>query len=162
MVGVLIAVLFTVIVSTSQASNHRTAKERYYHARGVVRWIGHHAAVTQYSPDPHKKHHWQAAVKFWSDVRDQAWATMHPAPRVRSVPDVICAVFGSACSAALSVARCESGFSVNAVNGQYFGVFQMGSRERSIYGGSSTDPWDQVRAAYQYYLDAGWGPWACA
>jgi len=38
----------------------------------------------------------------------------------------------------------------------------MGASERARYGGSSSDPWEQVRAAYAYYRDAGWAPWACA
>lgn len=78
-----------------------------------------------------------------------------------SVPQIICVVFPD-CTKALSVARCESGFRVTATNGQYFGVFQMGSAERARFGGSTTDPWDQVRAAYAYFRVAGWAPWQCA
>lgn len=81
----MIAVLFAAVASNSQArSTHSAvvvqAKQKFYHARGVVRWIGHHSAVTQYNPNPRKKHHWQAAVKFWAGVRDDAWAKLHPAP----------------------------------------------------------------------------------
>jgi hypothetical protein len=75
---------------------------------------------------------------------------------------VICQVFGPYCSQALRVSFCESRFSVNAANGQYEGLFQMGSRERSIYGHGS-DAWSQARAAYRYFVASGrgWGPWEC-
>lgn len=31
-----------------------------------------------------------------------------------------------------------------------------------MYGGSSLDPWDQTRAAFNYFVDAGydWSPWS--
>lgn len=87
-------------------------------------------------------------------------ASLHPRPV--AVPDVICAVFGDACSKALSVASCESHYSVYATNGQYHGIFQMGERERARFGGSTFDVWEQVRAAYAYYRIAGWSPWQCA
>jgi hypothetical protein len=78
------------------------------------------------------------------------------------VPAIICQVFGGECGKALQVAACESHYSVSARNGRFLGVFQMGDRERARFGGSSLDPWDQVRAAYAYYRLAGWAPWSCA
>lgn len=63
---------------------------------------------------------------------------------------------------AISVARCESHFHTWATNGQYRGIFQMGTSERAKYGGSSSDVREQVEAAHRYYLAAGWRPWACA
>lgn len=81
--------------------------------------------------------------------------------RLASVPQIIEQVFGSNAWAAKNVALCESHFSVTASNGQYWGVFQMGRSERARFGGSSTDAWDQVRAAYRYFLRSGWGPWSC-
>jgi hypothetical protein len=75
---------------------------------------------------------------------------------------VICSVFGRYCFEALRVARCESGLSVYARNGQYFGLFQMGWRERARFGGSTLSVWEQSRAAYHYFRVAGgWGPWTC-
>ena len=47
---------------------------------------------------------------------------------------VICRVFGSYCQQALAVSRCESGLSTGAQNGQYLGLFQMGSSERRLFG----------------------------
>ncbi len=75
---------------------------------------------------------------------------------------VIRAVFGPYGSQAVAVARCESGLSVWASNGQYLGLFQMGSYARSRYG-HTFDPWGQARAAYRYFRDSGyrWGPWTC-
>ena len=42
----------------------------------------------------------------------------------------ICKVFGSHCGEALRVSRCESGLRIDARNGEYLGLFQMGSKER--------------------------------
>lgn len=76
----------------------------------------------------------------------------------------ICFVFRGRCGEALAVARCEAGSppSRNATNGQYLGIFQMGSFARSTYGHSST-ALGQARAAYRYFVDSGrdWSPWSC-
>lgn len=86
--------------------------------------------------------------------------------RARLVPvtpaAAICSVFGGYCSQAISVARCESGLSVYASNGQYLGLFQMGTYARSRYGHSYT-AYGQARAAYGYFRDSGysWAPWSC-
>ena len=76
---------------------------------------------------------------------------------------VICRVFGSHCQEAVAVSRCESGLRTDAQNGQYLGLFQMGSSERAIYGhGSSAIA--QATAAYRYFVASGsdWGPWSCS
>lgn len=99
-------------------------------------------------------------IRYWTAVK--ARAVERRRVMSLSVPDIICQVFGSACGKAQAVAACESGYSVYATNGQYYGIFQMGSSERARYGGSSNDPWEQVRAAYAYYSDAGWSRWQCA
>ena len=81
-----------------------------------------------------------------------------------SSSQAICHVFGSYCQQALNVTACESGWSrtPNAVNGQYLGMFQMGSYARSRYGHGST-PYEQAVAAYRYFVDSGrdWSPWSC-
>jgi hypothetical protein len=81
---------------------------------------------------------------------------------VNAPATIICRVFGSYCQQAISVARCESGLSVNASNGQYLGLFQMGSYARARYGHGST-AMAQARAAYRYFVDSGkdWSPWSC-
>lgn len=82
---------------------------------------------------------------------------------VSSTPSaVICSVFGSYCGEALAVARCESGLRTTAQNGQYLGLFQMGSSERRLYG-HGPSALEQVRAAHRYFLTSGrdWSPWSC-
>ena len=73
---------------------------------------------------------------------------------------IICSVFGSHCSEAISVATCESHLNVYARNGQYLGLFQFGSFARARYG-FAWDALTQARAAYRYWRDAGWSPWQC-
>src|SRR5256885_598046 len=64
-------------------------------------------------------------------------------------------------SQAKSVAGCESRYSIWASNGQYLGIFQLGSHERATYG-HGNNPWAQARGAHNYYVAAnGWGPWEC-
>ena len=74
----------------------------------------------------------------------------------------ICSVFGSYCQEALAVARCESRLSTGAQNGQYLGLFQMGSSERRLFGHGSTAR-DQAAAAHRYFVRSGrdWSPWSC-
>jgi hypothetical protein len=75
---------------------------------------------------------------------------------------VICRVFGPYCQEAIAVAWCESRFDVWARNGEHFGLFQMGRRERSLYG-DGLGPWNQSRAAFRYFRASGytWRPWVC-
>jgi hypothetical protein len=100
-----------------------------------------------------------------------AWSSpAHAKPNPATTQQVICQVFGSYCSQALRVARCESGLSIWARNanwppgdkGDYLGLFQMGDYARGRYG-HGWDAWTQARAAYRYFLDSGrsWGPWTC-
>lgn len=80
----------------------------------------------------------------------------------RSPEKAICHVFGSYCEQALRVARCESGYRTTAQNGQYLGIFQMGSNERRLFGHGES-ALDQARAAYRYFVRSGrdWSPWSC-
>jgi hypothetical protein len=76
---------------------------------------------------------------------------------------VICAVFGRRyCGQALSVAGCESRHRTTARNGQYLGLFQMGSSERRLFGHGSTAR-QQAIAAHKYFVLSGrdWSPWSC-
>ena len=56
----------------------------------------------------------------------------------------------------------ESGLSTWAQNGQYLGLFQMGSSERALYGHGST-AYAQVLAAHRYFSASGrdWSPGQC-
>ena len=71
-------------------------------------------------------------------------------------------VFGRYAADALEVARCESGLSTAAQNGQYLGLFQMGSSERVLYG-HGPNAHAQALAAYRYFTSSGrdWSPWGC-
>lgn len=71
-------------------------------------------------------------------------------------------VFGAHASEALRVAWCESRWHTGATNGQYRGLFQMGSYARSRYG-HAHDALGQARAAYRYFVESGrdWSPWEC-
>jgi hypothetical protein len=74
----------------------------------------------------------------------------------------ICTVFGSYCQEALAVAWCESHLSTTAQNGQYLGLFQMGSYERRLFGHGNTAH-AQAVAAHRYFVRSGrdWSPWSC-
>lgn len=96
---------------------------------------------------------WRLYVERWLEKQRR---------RLENPTAAICHVFGSYCSQALRVASCESGRGVYAQNGQYLGMFQMGSYARSRYGHGYT-PLEQARAAYAYFVDSGrdWSPWSC-
>ncbi len=79
----------------------------------------------------------------------------------RSVHVAIVHFFGSSWPKAEAVAYCESRYNTRAQNGQFLGLFQMGSWARSRYGHSWT-AWGQARAASRYWRAAGWSPWECA
>jgi hypothetical protein len=86
------------------------------------------------------------------------------ARRIAAMPPSasICAVFGSYCEEAVAVARCESRLSTTAQNGQYLGLFQMGSYERRLFGHGSSAR-EQAVAAHRYFVRSGrdWSPWSC-
>ena len=81
---------------------------------------------------------------------------------LRSPEKAICHVFGEYCGQALQVARCESGLRPSAQNGQYLGMFQMGSNERAQFGHGAT-ALEQAKAAHRYFVRSGrdWSPWSC-
>jgi hypothetical protein len=81
---------------------------------------------------------------------------------VSSPEKAICYVFGAYCGQALQIATCESRHRTTAQNGQYFGLFQMGSDARRLFGHGAS-ALDQARAAYRYFVASGrdWSPWSC-
>lgn len=89
------------------------------------------------------------------EIRHLASLNAHPRK-------AICHVFKDYCGEALRVAHCESRFSTRAQNGQYLGLFQMGSSERRRYGHGPT-ALQQSRAAHIYFVRSGrdWSPWSC-
>jgi len=74
----------------------------------------------------------------------------------------ICTVFRDDCQEAVAVAWCESHLSTTAQNGQYLGLFQMGSYERRLFGHGPTAH-AQAVAAHRYFVRSGrdWSPWSC-
>ncbi len=86
------------------------------------------------------------------------------ARRLAALPPkaAICSVFGENCQEAVSVAWCESRLQPTAQNGQYLGLFQMGSYERRLFGHGSTAR-EQAVAAHRYFVRSGrdWSPWSC-
>ena len=87
----------------------------------------------------------------------QARRLAHASPKV-----AICEVFGRYCDQALAVAWCESGHQTTARNGQYLGLFQMGTYARQI-SGHGDSAYEQARAAYRFFVVSGrdWSPWSC-
>jgi hypothetical protein len=81
--------------------------------------------------------------------------------QMRQARAAIRVVFKGHGADALKVSKCESGYSVRAYNGQYLGLFQMGSSERRTYGHHPSSPWVQAKAAYRYFVATGrdWSPW---
>jgi hypothetical protein len=74
----------------------------------------------------------------------------------------ICDVFSRYCHQAVAVAWCESRLTTTAQNGQYLGLFQMGSSERRLFGHGATAR-VQAEAAHEYFVRSGrdWSPWSC-
>ena len=71
-------------------------------------------------------------------------------------------VFGRYWQEAIAVSRCESGLDTTAQNGQYLGLFQMGTTARGLYG-HGPSAYEQAQAAHRYFVASGngWGPWSC-
>ena len=89
------------------------------------------------------------------EARAAYYYTLPPVPAIR-------VAFGPYAGQAITVSWCESRHWPGASNGQYLGLFQMGSSERAIYGHSSTS-YGQALAAWRYFVASGydWSPWAC-
>ena len=79
-----------------------------------------------------------------------------------TVRAAITQVFGRYAQQALHVAWCESRWRTDAHNGQYLGLFQMGTFARGKFG-HGHGAWAQARAAYRYFVYSGrdWSPWTC-
>jgi hypothetical protein len=100
--------------------------------------------------------YYRRLVRLWTE-RERAQRLHAAAPRA-----AICGVFGRYCEQAVAIAWCESRLSPTAANGQYLGLFQMGSHERRLFGHGPT-PYEQARAAHRYFVYSGrdWSPWGC-
>jgi hypothetical protein len=103
------------------------------------------------------------AVALTAGTAASASSTQHRTD-VQKVQYIIRYVFGRYGYQAVAVARCETGgtFWPGSHNGQYLGIFQMGSHERATYGHSPT-AWGQAIAAYKYFVASHytWRAWSC-
>jgi hypothetical protein len=145
------------------------------HDRHVLRFFAGHrwmlARYNPYRPAATREVRFHRAQLRWTTIEllktqraiERRNARLRAAWLRRSTPvQAIRRVFGTYWHQAVAVARCESGLSVWAQNGQYLGLFQMGSSERALYGHGST-PIAQVVAAHRYFVASGrdWSPWQC-
>ena len=139
------------VLATPAAAHLEDAPERQRaavrHERQAVRWTSLGAIKTRHAIEVRRQHAQRRLV-----------ARRHAASATRAIR----VVFGRHAAEALAVARCESGLSEWAQNGQYLGLFQMGTAARSRYGHGAS-PYDQAKAAHAYFVDSGrgWGPWSC-
>lgn len=129
----------------------REARRQLTYHTSRVRTVERHVAAIR-----HELRERRAAIRARKAAKRRAAALQ------RTPTGAICAVFKGHCQEALAVARCESNFSTSAQNGQYLGLFQMGSLARGLYGHGSS-ALSQARAAYRYFVESGrdWSPWSC-
>jgi hypothetical protein len=157
----LTALLFCSAASAASLTTlrHREHRQRAtLHAdRGTLKFFKQRPWLARTRPGREALRFARAELRWTGREIGETKLALRPA----TVPAIICRVFASRCGEALQVARCESRFSVAAANGQYRGLFQMGSAERARFGGSTLDAWEQTRAAFRYFTVAGWGPWEC-
>lgn len=146
--------------------------KRWYHADGFIKSIGHVASRTIYSSNSVLRLKWTLRLHKLILTRVDAKHKLDKL-RIPAVPHlggiegvkaIIRYVFGGYGGQAVEVSRCETGgtFWPGSSNGQYLGIFQMGSSERARYGHGS-DALTQARSAYHYFADSGydWSPWSC-
>lgn len=145
------------------------------HDRQVLRFFDSHrwmlARHNPYRPEALRQVRFHRAQLRWTTLElietraalDARRARAARAALHRATPHVaIRRVFGAYAGQALAVASCESGLSTGAQNGQYAGLFQMGSHERTLYG-HGPSAYAQAQAAYRYFVASGrdWSPWSC-
>jgi hypothetical protein len=137
--------------------------------RGTVRFFENHRALLASGSAPAKSRslaHAKTRLRQLSKTVAALRAKVHARDgrRLAKLPPrrAICTVFGSYCQEAIAVAWCESRLLTTARNGQYLGLFQMGSNERTLFGHGSS-PHAQARAAHRYFVLSGrdWSPWGC-
>lgn len=79
-----------------------------------------------------------------------------------SAQKAVCFYFGPNCGMAMKIVKCETGgtYAPWSANGQYRGIFQMGSSERATYG-DGNNVWAQAKAAFAYFKAGNYSfdPW---
>ena len=103
-----------------------------------------------------------SVLRHRRQVREQRNRQRLASIRLAKPAVAICTVFGKRCTEALAVSRCESGMRTDARNGEYLGLFQMGTTERRLFG-HGPSAIEQVKAAHRYYVASGhsWRAWSC-
>jgi hypothetical protein len=143
-----------------------TALRKY---RGTIRFFENHRSLLASSEQATAKSslayaHLRVRQLTASVAALRAKISARDGRRLAKLPPrkAICSVFGLYCDEAVAVARCESRLETTAQNGQYRGLFQMGSHERRLFGHGRTAH-DQSLAAHRYFVRSGrdWSPWAC-
>jgi hypothetical protein len=156
------------VMTLDERLEHKLAAVRKY--RGTIRFFQTHRTLlgtaemrtAAKSALAHAERRMQQLTKTIARVRAKVRA--RDVRHLEGLPPkaAICSVFGSDCREAVAVARCESRLRTTAQNGQYLGLFQMGSYERQLFGHGSSAR-DQAIAARRYFLRSGrdWSPWSC-
>jgi hypothetical protein len=157
----------TTLTLDGQLERKLAALRKY---EGAIRFYRtHRALLSSAARAPHAKSNLEYAQRRVRQL-SRTVATLRAKVRARedrrlaSLPPrkAICAVFADDCRAAIAVAWCESHLQTTAQNGQYLGLFQMGSYERRLFGhGPSAH--EQAVAAHRYFVRSGrdWSPWSC-
>jgi hypothetical protein len=137
--------------------------------RGTVRFFENHRSLLASGSAPAKANslaYARTRVRRLTKTVAMLRAKIHARDtrRLAKLPPrrAICSVFGSYCQEAIAVAWCESRLQTSAQNGQYLGIFQMGTNERNLFGhGASAHA--QAQAAHRYFVLSGrdWSPWGC-
>lgn len=132
---------------TTPVERSVSAAERTIQGRGILWW---HRRAVQARKDANKRGRTIRRLRAELVSRE-----IGPTLAIRLV-------FGPYAEQALRVAWCESRWHTGARNGQYLGLFQMGSYARGRYGHAS-DALGQAQAAYRYFVESGrdWSPWEC-
>jgi hypothetical protein len=154
---------------TLQARLHRTLV-LVHRARSVVHFFGRHRSLLRSKEHGvvarktlvRAKTRLARAMKEIKRLRHAIWLRRLRVLQAASPKEAICQVFHGYCREAVSVAWCESRLRPTAQNGQYLGLFQMGSLARQLFGHGQTAR-AQAIAAHKYFLYSGrdWSPWSC-
>src|SRR5262249_28343079 len=110
----------------------------------------------------------QANVRLARAEKSVAWLqhvlTAREERKLEQLPpkQAIADGFAASSKRAIRVAWAGPRLRTDAQNGQYLGLFQMGSYARELYGHGSTAH-DQAVAAHKYFISSGrdWSPWSC-
>lgn len=156
-------------LTLDQQLEHKLAALRKY--RGAIRFYRTHRSLLSSGT---KREHARSNLAYAERRARQlskSVAALRTSVRAREVRRLaslpprraICSVFANECRAAIAVAWCESHLQTTAQNGQYLGLFQMGSYERQLFGHGPTAH-EQAVAAHRYFVRSGrdWSPWSCS